>query len=91
MTEDCSAGPVLLALGLLCGADFLLRVEAGPLVASPVTVRAAATDIEEVRAALALQLGLTDVQVSQPRHPCTAEQSGHCTAQGSAVALRDQP
>jgi hypothetical protein len=48
----------------LCGADFLLHVEAGSLVPSPATVRAAAADIEEVRAALASQLGLTDVKVS---------------------------
>ena len=42
----------------------MLHVEAGALVSSPVTVRAKAAAIEEVRAALALQLGLADVKVS---------------------------
>lgn len=79
VTEDCS-GEHRCSCCLLYGADFLLHVEAGALVPSPTTVRAAATDIEEVRAALALQLGLTDVKVSQPQYPCTALQSRLATA-----------
>ena len=53
-----------MSLSLSLGAaDFVLHVEGGALVSSAATVRATATDIEEVRAALALQLGLTDVKV----------------------------
>jgi hypothetical protein len=61
-----NSGHVLNALRRGMCAELLLRVEAGALVASPVTLRVVATDTEQVRAELGLRLALTDVKVRRP-------------------------